>query len=232
MSNSSVELKPYQREFLRFAIGAEVLTFGSFELKSGRTSPYFYNAGLFNTGKQLAQLGEYYAAAIADQAPRADLLFGPAYKGIPIAAATSIALANKHDLDLNYAFNRKEVKNHGEGGSIVGAPLAGRILIIDDVITALLQAGNAVGLSDSIFNIASGHPTTVAEIARRVAAMSDAPCSVETGIREDRSDEIYEMSANIGLAENSLGWRPQISLAQGLQKTWDWFAQQPADATN
>lgn len=132
----STNLKPYQTEFIEFALQVGVLKFGEFTLKSGRVSPYFFNAGLFNTGAALAKLGGYYAAAIADQAPEFDLLFGPAYKGIPIAAATAVALADKHQIDTPYAFNRKEAKDHGEGGTIVGAEMAGRILIIDDVITA------------------------------------------------------------------------------------------------
>ncbi|MGE0082767.1 MAG: orotate phosphoribosyltransferase [Thiohalomonadaceae bacterium] len=126
----------YQREFLEFAISRGVLRFGQFTLKSGRVSPYFFNAGLFNSGAALARLGRYYAAAIANSGLAFDVLFGPAYKGIPLASAAAIALAEHHDRDLPYCFNRKEAKDHGEGGNIVGAPLAGRVLIVDDVITA------------------------------------------------------------------------------------------------
>ncbi len=129
-------MQPYKKEFLEFAIQAGVLRFGEFTLKSGRTSPYFFNAGLFNTGQHLARLGRFYAQAIVDDGTRFDVLFGPAYKGIPLAAATSIALADHHDLNVPYCFNRKEAKDHGEGGNLVGAPLQGDILIIDDVITA------------------------------------------------------------------------------------------------
>ncbi len=129
-------MQPYKKEFLEFAIQAGVLRFGEFTLKSGRTSPYFFNAGLFNTGQHLARLGRFYAQAIVDDGIRFDVLFGPAYKGIPLAAATSIALADHHDLNVPYCFNRKEAKDHGEGGNLVGAPLQGDILIIDDVITA------------------------------------------------------------------------------------------------
>ena len=132
----TVTLKPYQKDFIDFALKSNVLKFGEFQLKSGRTSPYFFNAGLFNTGGMLAQLGSFYAAAIVDQVPQFNLLFGPAYKGIPIAAATSVALAEKQSMDVPYAFNRKEAKAHGEGGTIVGAELKGDVLIIDDVITA------------------------------------------------------------------------------------------------
>ncbi|MFG6668186.1 orotate phosphoribosyltransferase [Halomonas sp. HNIBRBA4712] len=129
-------LQPYQRDFIAFAIEQGVLKFGEFTLKSGRVSPYFFNAGLFQAGRALAKLGRFYAQAIEESRLAADVLFGPAYKGIPLAAVTAAALADHHDRDMPYAFNRKEAKAHGEGGNIVGAPLAGDILIIDDVITA------------------------------------------------------------------------------------------------
>ncbi|EIK97337.1 orotate phosphoribosyltransferase [Pseudomonas sp. M47T1] len=126
----------YQRDFIRFAIDRGVLRFGEFTLKSGRTSPYFFNAGLFNSGSALAKLGKYYAAAVVESGIAFDVLFGPAYKGIPLAAATAVALDEHHGIDIPWCFNRKEAKDHGEGGSLVGSPLAGDILIIDDVITA------------------------------------------------------------------------------------------------
>ncbi len=129
-------MQDYQRKFLDFALETGVLRFGEFTLKSGRISPYFFNAGLFNTGASLAQLGRSYARAIVDSGIEFDLLFGPAYKGIPLAAVTAAALYSEHGIDIPYAFNRKETKAHGEGGSIVGHELSGRILIIDDVITA------------------------------------------------------------------------------------------------
>lgn len=129
-------MQAYQRDFIRFAIDRGVLRFGEFTLKSGRTSPYFFNAGLFNSGSALAQLGKFYAAAVVESGISFDVLFGPAYKGIPLAAATAVALAEHHSLDLPWCFNRKEAKAHGEGGSLVGAPLSGDVLIIDDVITA------------------------------------------------------------------------------------------------
>jgi len=129
-------MRDYQREFIKFAIDQGVLRFGQFTLKSGRVSPYFFNAGLFNTGKRLAALGKFYAAAIKDSGIAADVLFGPAYKGIPIASATAVQLAEQFDIDMPWCFNRKEAKAHGEGGVMVGSPLAGRIMIIDDVITA------------------------------------------------------------------------------------------------
>ncbi|WP_417227107.1 orotate phosphoribosyltransferase [Amphritea sp.] len=129
-------MQDYQREFIEFAIDKEVLRFGEFTLKSGRTSPYFFNAGLFNSGAALARLGKCYAAAIQQSGIEYDVMLGPAYKGIPLAAATCVALATEFGQDVPYVFNRKEAKTHGEGGNLVGAPLEGRVLIIDDVITA------------------------------------------------------------------------------------------------
>ena len=129
-------MQAYKREFIDLSLELGVLRFGEFRLKSGRVSPYFFNAGLFNTGYAAARLGRYYAAAIADSDVQFDMLFGPAYKGIPLAALTAAALAEHQDNDVPWSFNRKEAKAHGEGGNIVGAPLEGRVLIVDDVITA------------------------------------------------------------------------------------------------
>lgn len=129
-------MQDYKREFVAFAIQRKVLRFGEFTLKSGRVSPYFFNAGLFNTGKDLATLGRFYAAALSAEGVEYDVLFGPAYKGIPVATATAIALANHHGEDVPYCFNRKEAKAHGEGGNLVGSPLTGRVMLVDDVITA------------------------------------------------------------------------------------------------
>ncbi len=145
-------MQAYQKDFIEFAIARNVLRFGEFTLKSGRTSPYFFNAGLFNTGADLATLGQCYAAALIDSGISFDVLFGPAYKGIPIATTTAVALATQHSVDTPYCFNRKEAKTHGEGGNLVGAELSGNIMLVDDVITAgtairesmtLIQAHNA-----------------------------------------------------------------------------------------
>lgn len=141
-------MKAYQRQFIEFALSKQVLKFGEFVLKSGRTSPYFFNAGLFNTGRDLALLGRFYAEALVDSGMEFDLLFGPAYKGIPIATTTAVALAEHHDRDLPYCFNRKEAKQHGEGGSLVGSPLQGKVMLVDDVITA----GTAIRESMEIIN--------------------------------------------------------------------------------
>lgn len=150
-------MQDYQRDFIEFAIEQKVLRFGQFTLKSGRTSPYFFNAGLFNSGKALAKLGRYYAQAIKDSGVNFDVLLGPAYKGIPLAATTAVALSDQHDEDVPYVFNRKEAKTHGEGGSLVGAPLEGDVMIIDDVITA----GTAIREVMEIIDQAGAKPAGV-----------------------------------------------------------------------
>jgi len=139
-------VKPYQQEFLNFAINNNVLKFGEFTLKSGRLSPYFFNFGLFQTGSSLAKLGDYYAQAIVDSGVEFNMLFGPAYKGIPLVAVVAATLFEKHGLDYGYAYNRKEAKTHGEGGNIVGAPLQGKVLIVDDVISAGTAIREAAGI--------------------------------------------------------------------------------------
>jgi orotate phosphoribosyltransferase len=149
-------MQSYQRDFLQFAIDTGVLRFGQFQLKSGRESPYFFNAGLFNRGSSLARLGRFYAQALTASPLKPDMLFGPAYKGIPLAASTAIALADHHALDLPYAFNRKEAKDHGEGGTIVGSPLRGQVLIIDDVITAGTSVRESMALIEAAGAQAAG----------------------------------------------------------------------------
>ena len=146
------------KEFLAYSLEREVLRFGEFTLKSGRVSPYFFNAGLFNRGSDLSRLGRFYAEAIVASGLEFDLIFGPAYKGIPLAAAVAMALHLDHARDLPWAFNRKEAKDHGEGGNIVGAPLQGRVLIVDDVITA----GTAIRESVEIIRAAGAEPVAVA----------------------------------------------------------------------
>lgn len=129
-------MQPYQIEFIELAIESQVLKFGEFTLKSGRVSPYFFNAGEFYTGDALAKLGRFYAQALLDSAVPFDMVFGPAYKGIPLATAAAVMLASEHNKNVPFAYNRKEAKKHGEGGTLVGAPLNGSVAIIDDVITA------------------------------------------------------------------------------------------------
>lgn len=177
-------MQNYQREFLDFAIATGVLRFGEFTLKSGRLSPYFFNSGLFDSGSRIARLGRFYAAALHHSGMAYDMLFGPAYKGIPLAVTTSIALADHHQHDVPYAFNRKEAKAHGEGGTTVGASLTGRAMIIDDVISA----GTSVRESVAIIKAAGAVPAGVIialDRQERGASASSAIQEVETayGIR-------------------------------------------------
>lgn len=150
-------MRNYQNEFLQFAIDTGVLQFGEFVLKSARKSPYFFNAGLFATGQSLARLGEFYADRLLDWGQSFDVLYGPAYKGIPLVVSTAIALAGKTGREVPFSFNRKEAKDHGEGGNIVGAELAGKVVIIDDVITAGISVDEAV----QIIRAAGAEPCAV-----------------------------------------------------------------------
>lgn len=154
---NSSSLRAYQAEFIRFAIEVGVLKFGEFTLKSGRVSPYFFNTGLFDSGARLGRLGEFYAQTMLAEALAPDVIYGPAYKGITLACSTAIALAQATDQEVPFAFNRKEAKDHGEGGIIVGAKLKGEVLIIDDVITA----GTSVRESISIIQAEGGAPSGV-----------------------------------------------------------------------
>jgi len=151
-------MQEYQIEFIRLALARNALRFGDFKLKSGRVSPYFFNAGLFSDGEAAAMLGRCYAAALVHSGIGFDVLFGPAYKGIPLVTATAVALAEHHRRSVPYAFNRKEAKDHGEGGALVGSPLQGRVVIIDDVITA----GTAVRESIDLIRTAGAQPVAVA----------------------------------------------------------------------
>lgn len=150
-------MEKYQFDFIQLALKHQALCFGEFVLKSGRTSPYFFNAGRFQTGSALADLGRFYAAAITASGVDFDIVFGPAYKGIPLAATTAVALADRYQRDLPYCYNRKEAKDHGEGGTLVGAPLQGKVLIVDDVITA----GTAVREVMAIIDQAGAKPAAV-----------------------------------------------------------------------
>ena len=151
-------MQDYQARFVEYCLQRGALKFGEFTLKSGRVSPYFFNAGIFNRGADLASLAGFYADAIVDSKIEFDLLFGPAYKGIPLAAVTASALFQHHQRDIPYAFNRKEIKDHGEGGSIVGAEVDGRVMIIDDVITA----GTAIGEARQLISALGGEVCAVA----------------------------------------------------------------------
>jgi len=171
---------PYQSDFIDLCTRLGVLKFGSFKLKSGRESPYFFNAGLFSSGAAIAAVGKAYADAIVASDIRFDMLFGPAYKGIPLVTAASAALAEHHSIDLPFAFNRKESKDHGEGGQIVGSPLHGRVLIVDDVITA----GTAIRESIEIIRTAGAHPAGVLLALDRQERGAVSPLSAVQEVRE------------------------------------------------
>jgi len=173
-------MQEYQKQFLDYVISRNILRFGDFKLKSGRQSPYFFNAGLFNTGEALAFIGRCYAANILEKGLEFDVLFGPAYKGIPLVSATSVAMAVHFNKDLPYCFNRKEAKDHGEGGSIVGSPLAGRVLVIDDVITA----GTAIREVMSIIKAAGASAAGVV-VALDREERGQGPLSAIGEIREE-----------------------------------------------
>ena len=170
----------YQREFIELCMRLGVLKFGVFRLKSGRESPYFFNAGLFSSGAAIAAVGKAYADAVVASDISFDMLFGPAYKGIPLVTATTAALAEHHGIDLPFAFNRKESKDHGEGGLIVGSPLKGRVLIVDDVITA----GTAIRDSIEIIRAAGAHPAGVLLALDRQERGTVSPLSAVQEVRE------------------------------------------------
>jgi len=190
-------MQDYQREFLEFALAHGVLRFGEFTLKSGRRSPYFFNAGLFNSGAALAALGRFYARTIVDSGMQFDMLFGPAYKGIPLVSVTAAALAEHHGRDLPWSFNRKETKDHGEGGQLVGAPLQGRVLIVDDVITA----GTAMRESLSMIRAAGARPAgLVIALDRQERGQGE-----KSAIAELRDTEAIEVASIVRL-EDIIGW--------------------------
>ncbi len=217
--SAPVPLQDYQREFVEFALDLGVLSFGEFTLKSGRTSPYFFNAGGFRTGVALAGLGRFYADAIVAADRDFDVLMGPAYKGIPIAAATAVQLAERHGRDVPWCFNRKEAKDHGEGGSIVGTPLEGRILVIDDVITAgtairevadIVAAAGAelVGVTVAVDRQerGTGELSAIGEVERDLGIDVDAIVSLDqliayltdSGLHADHLDAVREYRRTYG----------------------------------
>lgn len=198
-------LKPHQQAFLDTALARGVLRFGEFTLKSGRLSPYFFNMGRIDTGTALADVGSAYAAAIAAGDVPFDMLFGPAYKGIPLAAATAVALAREHGRDLPWAYNRKEAKDHGEGGVLVGAPLSGRVLIVDDVITA----GTAVRESLALIR---GAGATVAGVLVALDRQERGQGEL-SAVQELARDQGVTVVAIVGLVElmEYAGTRPDLA---------------------
>ncbi|MBW8191207.1 orotate phosphoribosyltransferase [Neiella marina] len=210
-------MKPYQQAFIEFALEKQVLKFGEFTLKSGRKSPYFFNAGLFNTGRDLAKLGRFYAAALAESAIAYDVLFGPAYKGIPIATTTAVALADHHDMDVPYCFNRKEAKDHGEGGNLVGSPLQGRIMLVDDVITA----GTAIRESMAIIE------ANQAELAGVLIALDrqERGTGELSAIQEVERDYQCQVTSIISLADLVTYLEAQPEMAAHLEQVNNYRAE-------
>ena len=198
----------FRREFIEFALASGVLSFGEFKTKAGRLSPYFFNAGLFNDGDTLRQLGQFYAKAVLAADPGFDLLFGPAYKGIPLVAATSIALA-ECGRNVPFCFNRKEVKDHGEGGLTVGAPVHGRVLIVDDVISA----GTSVRESVEIIRAAAGQPAGVLIALDRMERGTGARSAVQE-VRDEFGIPVISIAT---LDDLALFLRSRTDMAQQLQ---------------
>lgn len=179
----------YQEEFIDFALQHNVLRFGKFTLKSGRISPYFFNAGLFNDGDSLARLAGYYAQTLIQQGEQDFMLYGPAYKGIPLAAATAMALSLNHSKNVAYAFNRKEIKDHGEGGQLIGAVLDGRVIIVDDVITAGLSIAESV----DIIKVNKALPGAVLIGLDRQEKTSDSELSAAMRIKQEYGMPVYSV---------------------------------------
>jgi orotate phosphoribosyltransferase len=208
----------YQRNFIQLAIEHEALCFGEYTLKSGRVSPYFFNAGQFRTGAVLARLGRYYAEAILATGIGFDVIFGPAYKGIPLAASIAVALADHHGLDLPYCFNRKEKKDHGEGGNIVGAPLRGRVLIVDDVITA----GTAVREVMSTIKTAGAEPAAVVIGLNRQEKGQGALSAIQEVEKEYGIPivSIIDLSHIIGYLESQHGQEERVEKIRKYRATY------------
>ena len=203
-----------EHSFLQFALDAGVLRFGEFTLKSGRVSPYFFNAGLFNSGATLSTLASFYAAALHEAEPASFMLFGPAYKGIPLAAATATALANEYTRDIPFAFNRKEVKDHGEGGQLVGAPLKGNVVIIDDVITA----GTAIREALAIIRGAGGTPAgiVVALDRQEIASESDRRSAAQS-VAEEAGIPVIAVASLADLLDFASGNPELVGYRQPLE---------------
>jgi orotate phosphoribosyltransferase len=210
-------MQPYQQEFIELALANDVLRFGQFTLKSGRQSPYFFNAGLFNTGGAVASLGRCYARAVAESGVEFDMLFGPAYKGIPLVTTTAVALADWHSRNVPFAFNRKEAKKHGEGGSVVGAPLAGRVLIVDDVISA----GTAIRESIEIIRAAGATPAGVV-VALDRQERGQGPLSAVQEVQQGFSIPVINIVALADLIVHlgDAGRATELEALRNYQREW------------
>ncbi len=210
--------RPYQSEFIELCERLGVLKFGSFRLKSGRDSPYFFNAGLFSTGAAIAAVGRAYSDAVIATDLTFDMLFGPAYKGIPLVTATAAALAERHELNVPFAFNRKEPKDHGEGGAIVGGPLQGRVLIVDDVITA----GTAIRESIDIIRAAGAHPAGVLLALDREERGTLSPLSAVQEVREQFGMPVIAVISLSDLMDHMLhcGRAAELASMQGYRERY------------
>jgi orotate phosphoribosyltransferase len=232
-SYGTADVQEYQRTFIELALSRTALRFGSFKLKSGRDSPYFFNAGLFNDGEAIAVLGQCYAAALTRSGLEFDMLFGPAYKGIPLATTTAVALAEHHHRNVPWAFNRKEAKDHGEGGSIVGSPLKGRVVIVDDVITA----GTAIRESVDLIRAAGAIPVGVA-LALDRQERGQGPQSAVQEVSEQFGLRCVSILTLTGLIETFTGApgdavrisREQLEALRTYQRNWG-VAAVPGSAT-
>jgi len=211
-------MQNYKNEFIEYAIQCKVLRFGKFRLKSGRFSSYFFNTGLFGTGVQLAKLGWFYAQAYLQNGVQADVLFGPAYKGIPLVCATTVALADKFKLDIPFGFNRKEIKDHGEGGNLVGAPLIGNILILDDVITA----GTSVRESVKIIRNVGANPCGVLiALDRQELGKNGISAINEIQIKFNLPViSIISLADVIAFLKSSSGYDQQLSVIEAYQRKY------------
>jgi orotate phosphoribosyltransferase len=215
--STAAHTQPYQREFIELCMTLGVLKFGSFKLKSGRESPYFFNAGLFNTGAAIAAVGHAYAAALAASGLAFDMLFGPAYKGIPLVTATAAALSQTQGRSLAFAFNRKEAKDHGEGGNIVGGALHGRVLIVDDVITA----GTAIRESIDIIRSAGAAPAGVLLALDRQERGSHGSLSAVQEVREQFAIPVIAVIGLVDLMQYMEGQdRPEVGNMQAYRSRY------------
>jgi orotate phosphoribosyltransferase len=210
-------MQPYQQEFIELSIAHQVLRFGEFTLKSGRVSPYFFNAGLFNSGGAISTLGRCYARAVVESGLPFDMLFGPAYKGIPLVTTTAVALADWHDRSLPFAFNRKEAKAHGEGGRLVGAPLAGRVLVVDDVISA----GTAIRESIEIIREAGATPAGVVVALDRQERGQGALSAVQEVERDFGIPVIHIISLHHLIAHlEAVGKASELAALRNYRRQW------------
>ncbi|MBO7080599.1 MAG: orotate phosphoribosyltransferase [Neisseriaceae bacterium] len=211
-------MSDFRQDFLHFALQKQVLRFGSFTTKAGRLSPYFFNAGLFNDGASVLQLAKFYAQSIAESGLSFDMLFGPAYKGIVLSAATAMMLSQEHQKNVPFAYNRKEAKDHGEGGTIVGAPLQGKVLIIDDVISA----GTSVRESVELIRHAGAQPCGVAIALDRMEKGSGCLSAVQEVAQQYQIPVIAIASLNdlLALLKEDVRWQEFLPAVEAYRQQY------------